>query len=74
MAGKVPKTRVQLDMTAPQVERLEHLKARLEETSYAGVVRKALNVLGVIDEEQSAGGHIYVERPDGSRTRLVFVL
>ena len=74
MAGKVPKTRVQIDMTAREVARLEALKDSLEQTSYAGVVRKSLLVLEIVNEEQTAGNRFYIERTDGSRTELVFLL
>lgn len=74
MPGKVPKTRVQIDITAREVARLEVLKESLEQTSYAGVVRKSLIVLGIVNEEQTAGNRFFVERTDGSRTELVFML
>ena len=56
--------RVQMDMPRRSMERLEALKIRTESTSYAEVVKNALQVYEAIIDEVEQGNEIMVKRGD----------
>lgn len=54
--------RIQMDMTPRAVERLQRLQARLEASSYAETVRRALWLHDTLLKAADGGGRILVER------------
>lgn len=71
-ATRPKKTRLQFDFTQKQVEEIDDYAERLDASSRAEVMRKALAVLGFMLDARATGKTVYVQ--DGSGESILCVL
>jgi predicted DNA-binding protein len=67
-------TRVQLELPPKTMQRLENLKEKLEATSYAAVIKNALNLYALLLDEEENGKTICVKDYDGEITEYKIFL
>ncbi len=61
----IAKTRVQFDLSARAMDRLNELKEKTEATSYAEVVKNALKLYDGLIEEVERGSEFLIRDKDG---------
>jgi hypothetical protein len=67
------KKRLQFDFAQPAVERLDFLVDKLNATSRAEVVRRALELLDSLLEWKNNGGEVVLKSKNGEEKYLFFV-
>jgi hypothetical protein len=65
-----PKHRLQLQLSQKTMDRLERLKETTDETSYASVIRRALEIYGAVINHP---GEVWMRGADGSEAKLVLL-
>jgi hypothetical protein len=70
MARKRPMHRLQLQLSQQTMDRLERLKETTDETTYASVIRRALEIYGTVINHP---GEVWMRSRDGSEAKLVLL-
>ena len=73
MKSDAAKKRVQFDFTPKALDRLDLLGERINATTRAEVVRRALELLDVVSDGATKGHSIIVRTPDGREKELVLI-
>lgn len=75
MTEEAPKLkRVQLDLSLKAFATLNELKASLDCTSYAEVIKTGLRILKHLTKVRDSGGVLMVKKPDGTVVELSLLL
>ena len=62
-------TRVQFEMPEQSYNRMIALKDKIEASSHAEVIRRALQLYEAVIEETERGGEVSIRREDGNEVR-----
>lgn len=74
MTSSSNKTRIQVDFSDRENERLLRLKEKLDAGSYKEVIKQALHLIEVIHDEQAKGNAIIIRKEDGQLIELKIII
>ena len=64
------KERLHLSMPPKTKGLLDDLQVRMGAGTMSEVIRRALALLDIVSKEQESGGQFFIQKKDGSQTRL----